>query len=60
MKNIKIQFVNRGYAKVTYKVCGEVANMTNEALLDACDLNNFGGQVKRYNDRCAFVTVYID
>lgn len=60
MKNINIQLVKKGYAHATYKVCGQVKEMTDDALLLACDLNCFGGRIKRYNDHCAFVTVYTD
>ena len=44
----------------TYKVTGMVTNRTDAELIDFCDINNFGGRVKRYGDYVAYVTVYID
>ncbi len=44
----------------TYKVTGMVTNCTDAELIDFCDINNFGGTVRRYGDYVAYVTVYID
>jgi hypothetical protein len=44
----------------TYKVTGMVTNRTDAELIDFCDINNFGGRVKRYGNYVAYVTVYID
>ena len=46
--------------RATYKVTGMVTNRTNAELIDFCDINNFGGYVKRYGNYVAYVTVYID
>ena len=43
-----------------YKVCGYIADKTDAELIDFCDINNFGGYVKRCDDYCAYVTVDID
>lgn len=44
----------------TYKVTGTVTNRTDAELIDFCDVNNFGGYVRRYGNYVAYVTVYID
>ena len=58
MKKTLIQ-TNRRTSE-TYKVTGVVINRTDAELIDFCDINNFGGYVKRYGNYVAYVTVYID
>jgi hypothetical protein len=43
----------------TYKVEGDIENLTNAELIDFCDLNNFGGYVLR-SGNVATVEVYTD
>ena len=53
--------VSQGYGHQCYRVEGvEVATKSNQGLIDFCDRNNFGGEVVRYTDTMALVTVYID
>lgn len=52
--------VERRVAKEVYKVTGVIINRTDAELLDFCDLNNFGGIVRRYGKYVAYVTVYTD
>lgn len=37
-----------------------ITNETNDQILDFCDINNFGGVVRRNANGTATVTVYID
>jgi hypothetical protein len=57
---MKRTLVERRVAKEVYKVTGVIANRTDAELLDFCDLNNFGGIVRRYGKYVAYVTVYTD
>ena len=57
---MKKTFVERRIGNETYKVTGVVNNRTDNELIDFCDINNFGGRVKRYGDYVAYVTVYTD
>ena len=57
---MKKTFVERRPTIEVYKVTGIVINRTDAELIDFCDINNFGGRVKRYGKYVAYVTVYID
>ena len=57
---MKKTFVERRIGNETYKVTGIVSNHTDNELIDFCDVNNFGGRVKRYGNYVAYVTVYTD
>lgn len=57
---LKKIFVERKIGREVYKVTGIVANRTEAELIDFCDINNFGGRVRRYGNYVAYVTVYID
>ena len=57
---LKRTVVERKVAREVYKVTGIVANRTDAELIDFCDVNNFGGRVRRYGNYVAYVTVYID
>jgi hypothetical protein len=57
---MKKTFVERKQTIEVYKVTGIVINRTDAELIDFCDINNFGGRVKRYGNYVAYVTVYID
>ena len=59
-KNITITRKEKGYAHQVYRVDGAVTTYTDKELLEMCDLNNFGGIVKRYGKTCAIVKVYTD
>ena len=52
--------VERKAKNEIYKVTGVIINHTDAELLDFCDLNNFGGIVRRYGKYVAYVTVYTD
>lgn len=43
----------------TYEVSG-FTNETDQELIDFCDRNNFGGNVRRYTNGTAMVEVYTD
>jgi hypothetical protein len=57
---MKKTFVERRPTIEVYKVTGIVINRTDAELIDFCDINNFGGRVRRYGNYVAYVTVYID
>jgi hypothetical protein len=57
---MKKTFVERKPTIEVYKVTGAVVNRTDAELIDFCDINNFGGRVRRYGNYVAYVTVYID
>ena len=46
-------------ATVRYEVGGNIANLTDEQLINKCDPNNWGGKVLRTTTG-AIVEVYID
>ena len=46
-------------ATVRYEVGGNIANLTDEQLINKCDPNNWGGNVFRTTTG-AIVDVYID
>ena len=43
----------------TYEVVG-ITNQTNQELINFCDPNNFGGNVRRHANGTATVEVYTD
>lgn len=57
---MKKTFVERRPANEVYKVTGIIINRTDDELINFCDINNFGGRVRRYGKYVAYVTVYID
>jgi hypothetical protein len=57
---MKKTFVERKIGREVYKVTGIIANYTEAELIDFCDINNFGGYVKKYGNYVAYVTVYTD
>ena len=57
---MKRTLVERKPTREVYKVTGVIINRTDAELLDFCDLNNFGGIVRRYGKYVAYVTVYTD
>lgn len=59
MNNLIIKFTRRGYAMEVYEISGDISAYTDTELIDLCDRNNFGGDVRRYSNG-ATVTVYID
>lgn len=59
MNNLIIKRTRRGYSLETYEISGDISTYSDADLLNLCDRNNFGGEVRRYSDG-ATVTVYID
>ena len=57
---MKRTLVERKLKNEIYKVTGMIINRTDAELLDFCDLNNFGGIVRRYGKYVAYVTIYTD
>lgn len=59
MDKLIIKRTRRGYSLETYEISGDISAYSDTDLLNLCDRNNFGGEVRRYSDG-ATVTVYID
>lgn len=59
MNNLIIKRTRRGRSLETYEISGDISAYSDTELIDLCDRNNFGGDVRRYSDG-ATVTVYID
>ena len=55
---LKKRLVKNG-AVARYEVEGNLDHLTNQEILDLCDLNNWGGQVYRLENG-AVVDVYTD
>ena len=55
----KTMIYNNYRTTQTYRVEGDIANLTNAELIDFCDRNNFGGYVSR-SGNVAIVEVNID
>lgn len=58
-EKLTIKVTRRGYTIVEYEIVGNLAGYTNDEIINLCDPNNFGGDVRRYTNG-ATVTVYID
>ena len=56
MNKIVIQY---GQSIDTYKVTG-IYGMTDTQIINACDMNNWGGTVQKTADDTAIVQVYKD
>lgn len=55
----KTRLYNNYCTTHTYRVEGDIANFTDDELIDFCDCNNFGGYVSR-SGKVAIVRVNID